>query len=233
MNKCQKCGKIFKKDYRRDKKWIKSNPQRFCSRFCANSNLHSVDTKIKIGDSLRGEWINITCKQCSKPMKIRKSSLGVKKFCSRKCLALFQHFSVDFSRKMSKALKGKTGGRKDFNGKNCGYYKGILFQSSWELAFIVYNLEYQLPIKRNFTYFPYTYQNELFKYYPDFICGSEYIEVKGWYSNRSKEKKEQFPKDKQLKVLLSEDMLPYITYCKTKYGRNYIDILRDKKPLIV
>lgn len=48
---CEKCGKEFFEDWRRDPKTRKT-PCRFCSRNCANSRVHSRETKEKISNGI-------------------------------------------------------------------------------------------------------------------------------------------------------------------------------------
>jgi hypothetical protein len=51
---CEKCGKEFFEDYRKDRDSVRKNPiPRFCSRGCANTHTPSVETKEKIKNSMR------------------------------------------------------------------------------------------------------------------------------------------------------------------------------------
>ena len=63
-----------------------------------------------------------------------------------------------------------------------GWYRGIWCDSSWELAYIVYNLNHNISVVRNTDKFPYIYNNRVKYYYPDFIVDNEYIEIKGYKS---------------------------------------------------
>ena len=60
-----------------------------------------------------------------------------------------------------------------------GYYKGIHCDSSWELAYVVYCIDHNIPIRRCKDRIPYE-ANGILKYYtPDFVINeSEIIEIK-------------------------------------------------------
>jgi len=73
-----------------------------------------------------------------------------------------------------------------------GWYKGFWCDSSWELAFVIYNLDFNNKIERNDKFFDYIYEGKNYKYYPDFILNNEYVEIKGYENEKSKEKKRQF-----------------------------------------
>ena len=48
-------------------------------------------------------------------------------------------------------------------------YKGYWCDSSWELAYVIYNLAQNIKFKRNYPGFTYIFNNKLRKFYPDFI----------------------------------------------------------------
>lgn len=126
---------------------------------------------------------------------------------------------------------GKSGGYRQGSGyKNIkrGFYKGIWCDSSWELAFLIYCLEHNIEIKRNFDKFPYYIENELHYYIPDFIVGNTYIEIKGHIDNKCKYKFEQFPKDKHLKIYYANDMKNFLNYVYKKYGTDFINLYDNK-----
>ena len=67
----------------------------------------------------------------------------------------------------------KCGGYKKGCGKGKkGWYKGYWCDSSWELAFVIYNLEHGIKFERNKQGFEYVFENKTYKYYPDFILGN-------------------------------------------------------------
>ena len=55
---CEKCGKEFFEDWRKDRKFIRKQPiPRFCSRKCSNTRVHSEECKEKIGVSVKESWV--------------------------------------------------------------------------------------------------------------------------------------------------------------------------------
>lgn len=108
-------------------------------------------------------------------------------------------------------VKGSGRGRK-------GYYKGIWCDSGWELAYVMYNLDHNIPFKRNTDSFPYEYQGEHRTYTPDFYENDCYIEIKGreWYIDEYK-----YPSCPNLKILRHEEMKPYLDYAIATYGDHY------------
>ena len=137
--------------------------------------------------------------------------------------------SEETRQKISNSAKrnGKSGGYRQGAGyKNIkrGFYKGIWCDSSWELAFLIYCLEHNIEIKRNFVKFPYYIENELHYYIPDFIVDNTYIEIKGRVDNKCKYKFEQFPKEKTLKIYYAKNMIPFLNYVYEKYGKDFIKL---------
>lgn len=112
-------------------------------------------------------------------------------------------------------------------GKN-GWYKGYWCDSSWELAFVIYNLDNNINFERNKKYFEYKYKEKIYKYYPDFILNGEYIEIKGYESEKSKEKKKQFPF--KLNTYYSAEMKPILEYVIKKYGNDFIKLYERHVP---
>ena len=132
-------------------------------------------------------------------------------------------FSQETREKLSKAatiFNMTKFDRKSGRGKR-GYYQGIYCQSSWELAYVVYLLEHDIPFIRNKKFFPYTYENKTHQYCPDFylIDTDEYVEIKGYYDERSKTKARQFPET--LIVLCKNEMKPILEYVINKYGNDF------------
>ena len=60
------------------------------------------------------------------------------------------------------------------------FYDGIFFDSSWELAFWIYNIENgNNNIKRPKIFFEYEYNGNIYKYFPDFEIDGKFYEIKG------------------------------------------------------
>lgn len=146
------------------------------------------------------------CVVCGKFHQFNRST------CGKSCLKKYSSIQ----------LVGKSGGWRNFggNGKS-GTYNGHIYQSSWELAWIVYHLDHGIEFIRPTEYFEYEFEGKIRKYYPDFylINNNEYVEVKGFWSENT-EAKINSVLDKGLKITVigGNDITPYLEYYKTKAG---------------
>lgn len=112
-----------------------------------------------------------------------------------------------------------------------GTYKGFYCDSSWELAFIMFMLDNNKNIKRNYTSF--TYINSSGKqslFYPDFMIDNTFYEIKGGYDIEADNKKNQFPEPDKLIWISETEIKPYIRYCEEKYGKDFICLYDIDKP---
>lgn len=137
------------------------------------------------------------------------------KYCSKKCY---------LSNIKTGICKGISGGyRKGAGRGKHGWYKEYYCDSSWELAWVIYQLEHSIPFKRNTEKFPYTFNGKSYSYVPDFILSNgEYVEIKGWPNEKTKSKISQFPHT--LNVLWKSDMEDIIDYVKQTYGKDFIKL---------
>ena len=106
------------------------------------------------------------------------------------------------------------------------------FDSSWELAFFIYNRDNGVDISRCYETFEYEYDSKIHHYTPDFKIGDKYIEIKGdymWsanglshiYSGDSEQKlvaKSKCMSDLGVQVLLKGDIDVALTYCVDKFN---------------
>lgn len=227
---CEKCGKEFFEDYRVDKGWRSKTISRFCSRACANSRTFSKESNQKKAESILktleakgwAEKIKL-CRGCGCKINFR-STTG---FC-KNCKETSEVYKQEHHLKLSKAAKGNGGYRLHSGRGKHGTYKGYRCDSSWELAYVVYNLEHNIPFIRNTEAFEYEFESKKHKYYPDFIEGDTYVEIKGYFQESVKAKTEQFPK--KLKVLYLKDMQKYLDYTKEKYGDKFWEVLYEDVP---
>lgn len=112
-----------------------------------------------------------------------------------------------------------------------GWYKGIYCDSSWELAFLIYNLDNNKKVIREERGFEYIYNNKKHKYYPDFLIDNIYYEIKGRDACPEITKiKMQAVKDNNfdIKILYKKDIDKYIKYVKNKYNVKRVEFLYDK-----
>ena len=104
-----------------------------------------------------------------------------------------------------------------------GWYHGIWFYSSWELAYVIYCLEHDITIARYKGSFQYLYHGKIRKYHQDFlVSGTEIVEIKGYVTEQWKEKMSQLPKNIQISVIGSREIVPYLRYVVQKYGKDFV-----------
>lgn len=136
--------------------------------------------------------------------------------------------SYEQRRNLSIALKGKTGGCRRGSGRGKkGWYKGFWCDSSWELAYVIYNLEHNIAFERNTEGFEYTFNGEKHFYYPDFKEENTYVEIKNFKTNKFSSKIECFKKP--LKVLMKNDLKTILEYVNQRYGADFIKLYEDYK----
>lgn len=103
--------------------------------------------------------------------------------------------------KISKALKGKTGGVRENSNKWRGQYHKkkdgslIWLDSSYEKTFVSFLDSNDIEWIKNTQRFPYYHKDEKFNYIPDFYLPEFqiWIEVKGWVKDKDFSKWKDFP----------------------------------------
>jgi len=201
---------------------------------------HSLETRLKISENQKGRVLSQeTRTKISQSLKGKESPLKGKlgkihssetkeklstSLKGRKSPLKGKSITEEHKLKISKANKGKPGkyNPKSSRGKS-GWYKGYWSDSSYELAYIIYNLEHNIPFERNTKSFEYiNSKGEKRKYYPDFIlpCG-KYIEIKNFISEDVLLKATSIS---SIEILCKNEMQPYLKYCKEKYGKDFISL---------
>lgn len=196
---------------------------RFCSAKCArgfSTKAKRDEINKKVSEKTRntvfvqGTRVNISTKLCKKCNLVEVKR--TQKYCDE-CRP------IALSENISKKNKGKTGGHREKSGRGiCGNYEGFFFQSSWELAWIIFSLDHGKIFTRNNEKFSYVYGNKTYKYVPDFILDNgEYVEVKGYWTDKWQSKMDQFPY--KLIVIGKQEIVPFINYAKQKYGDKFFE----------
>jgi len=227
---CIKCGSeyvvyVSEKDFNNKK--YKSH----CSRKCANSHLRTDESKLKSSKSNIGKtpWnkglVNIYSDQSnlkrSAALKIYYSNNTISKPGSGSKIG--RKLSSEIKNKISQSNKGKTGGLRQKGGRGKqGWYKGIYCNSSWELAYVIYCKDHNIDILRNKEGFEYTFNNQIFKFYPDFIVNNEFVEIKGYLDAKNKAKILQF--SKKLTVIDKNSINQFLDYVILTYGKDFIKL---------
>ena len=215
---CPKCGINHEK------------PGIYCSRECANSRKHSIETKLKISIALKSSEkakINAIksikprilqiCPICNKEFSYLKKKIRVRIYCSKECYNKDSECLYRY-----KSLGGKRAG--SGRGKK-GWYKNYFCDSSWELAWVIYNLDHNIKFERNKQYYEYLFEGKVLKFYPDFILeNNSLIEIKGYKSKQSLFKEKTF---QDIKFLYYEDLKEVFKYVENKYGKDYIKLYEN------
>lgn len=226
----------------------------FCSKSCATSYSGSCANPKNISFGTKNANKRLHVIQCSKCKKDLKVSLCVtKKLCddclsfTGKCCICGKDFITKNRRRKTcckeheKVLRAKSfsdnqkithscgGYRKGAGHGKKGWYKGYWCDSSWELAWVIYNLDHGIKFERCKEKFEYEFEGKKHNYYPDFkLEDGTYIEIKGYQYPNWKAKREQI--SIPLKIFYQEDIQKIVNYVKNKYGSNWIELYDNSKP---
>jgi len=203
----QKCAAIYTQKDGGHCKWSEENKKRLSE--MAKSN-PSWNRNYKFKDKIKK-----ICPMCNIEFEKLPSQI-YQICCSKKCSTVWIN--------KTGYLKGKSGGyRKEAGRGKMGWYKEYYCQSSWELAWVIYNLDHNISFRRNTNGFEYIFENKKYKFYPDFILDDgSYVEIKGYPNKKTNNKITQFPH--KLNVLFEKDMSPFLEYVKLKYGNDFIKL---------
>lgn len=203
--KCTICGNVFKtrREMQEHRKQHEKTQNHFCVCYCKFCGRKSTS---KEGNTLHE-------KSClENPNRVSGSNFG-------------KHISDETREKLKKNAGGY---RKNAGHGKRGYYKGLYCMSSWELAWVVYQLEHGKNVLQCTEKFPYKMNGVKHNYTPDFIIDNVYYEIKNWHRPDTKYKVDSFPKDKTLVLIEGKKaMEKYIKYTEEKYGKDFCKLLYE------
>lgn len=222
MKECKKCNKEFEPSKglinfcsmkcRQGKQWTEEDKKRKSSAAVNSEKVKSAnkilgDNKIKSFPGLRINGYRITKENiCSVCDKIVLTTIVKNQLYHNKC---WRSISGGYKQGSS---RGKS-----------GWYEGYWCDSSWELAWVIYNLDHEIKFERNKEGFEYEYENKKYKYYPDFILeDGTYIEIKNYNCDRLRAKLKMFPNS--IEVLYKENLKEIFNYIHNKYGKDFIKL---------
>ena len=211
-------------------KWICKCNETFSSRRILQE--HHKKCSIFKDKKIKQDAVDHTCNFCKKSWVTTESGFKTHlKFCKFNPNRVKNKMEgTHISEETRQKLKACAGGyRKGAGRGKRGYYKGLYCMSSWELAWVVYQLEHGKVVEQCKEKFKYVMNNETHYYTPDFIMDGIYYEIKNWHRPDTDFKINYFPKDKRL--ILIEGCLnkPFLDYVIEKYGKNFYDVLYEQK----
>ena len=137
-----------------------------------------------------------------------------------------KHHSKKTKRLLSKKMKEYSHlNAKRNSWAKMGWYDNIWMMSTYELAYYIYIRDLGENIIRCTDRFMYKYLNEFHYYTPDFIVNNNYIEIKGYETEKDFAKYEAV---NNLIVLRYDEIKPMIEYVKQKYKVSNLDELYVK-----
>lgn len=104
--------------------------------------------------------------------------------------------------------------RRHSHGKH-GYFNGIYFMSTWELAYYIFSKEHNHEIVRCDKRFRYQLEGKYHYYTPDFIEDGTFVEVKGWETELDKLKYQVVD---NLKVVYYNEIKQMIQFVEDLYN---------------
>jgi len=229
LKNCPKC----KNEFNAYSIW---GTKKFCSRKCGNSHQKTDEQKFKISQSIKNspkaleahknqrekfQKISKICPVCEKSFLVRSSAVN-KIYCNRTCY---------LSDSKHKYRAQTSGGYRENSGRSkSGYYQGIYCGSTYELCWVIYNVDHKIVFSR----FKGALENQYLKYYPDFILGDNktIIEIKGFEKQESVDKKTKLAESfgYTVKVLRYQDLQYAFEYVKQTYTDRYQTLYDDYKP---
>lgn len=203
---------------------------RFCGKVCKNSNSQRNHSRLcKSNPGKQNTYFATNQKEVNELKKANGVSNHYTK--ARQLGLLPPQITEETRNKLSSNAKNKTKEVRDLSAKKSSdtiskkilegtwhtyyssakkcKYKDVQLDSSWELKYAIWLDESNIKWIRCKERFPYVFEGKPHFYIPDFfLCGTkEYIEIKGFKTNKDESKWNQFPKELVLKVLLKEDLI--------------------------
>lgn len=209
---CKKCGRVFTPS---------KGLLNYCSLKCRNSRVFSEESKEKKRKSNSNQIPWNKGKNWFKKKNSNTTTI---------CLSCGKEISCKiYNKKKYHAecwLKSSGGYRKGSGVGKSGWYKGYWCDSSYELAWVIYNIEHNISFTRNKQKYEYYWDNKKKYYIPDFILNGEIIEIKGYLNKQTIVKLNLIP---NLKILFKKDLIHVFEYVEGKYGKNFTYLYEDKK----
>ncbi len=123
------------------------------------------------------------------------------------------------------------GYRKGSGRSKSGYYKGIYCGSTYELCWVIYNIDHKIPFER----FPGKLEKDGVVYYPDFLLpdGKTIVETKGYEKKESVDKKTKVAESfgYTVKILYKDDLQYAFDHVEKIYNtKKFYELYDGYKP---
>ena len=153
------------------------------------------------------------------------------KYCLN-CKSLFHSYNKNakYCSKLCATKSPNLGGYRENSGKSkTGYCEGIYCGSTYELAWVIYNLDHNISFSRFDGYIIYDSDR---KYFPDFIQNNTIIEIKGyWQPNVDKKAEAALNAGYDIKILYKKDLMYCFNYIKEEYNVPIHTLFDNYKPI--
>ena len=120
-------------------------------------------------------------------------------------------------------------------------YNNVLFDSSWELAFYIYYVDYNFTVIRTPCSIDYSYEGNEHKYFPDFKIQNRIFEIKGpQFFNEEGKLINPYDSSENIRaaakhkcmlennVIIITDCSKYLDYVNNKYGKDFLRSCRTE-----
>lgn len=221
---CEKCGKVMTEKF---------GSGRFCSRACANSRERSDEVKQKISQGVTTTGQEFHTREKFLKIGADNHARALEKYYKNPSICECCGAIIEYDKRHRKTCSESCynqiiGGLRAGSGTGKhGWYKGYYCDSSYELAYVIYNLDHGIQFERNKnSYFYVGSDNKEHRYYPDFIQNNELVEVKG-YVTLDVYFKLASVNDFPIKLLTLEDINYMIQYVKNTYHVKNLEDLYD------
>lgn len=208
MSNCKKCGVEF-------------TPTKglinYCTIQCRNSRVFSEKTNEKKRNSNLGQIPWNKGKTSGEESLVKSICL----FCGNEII----HTKWKPKKYHAECWTKCSGGyRKGSGVGKGGWYKGYWCDSSYELAWVIFNIEHGNSFVRNTQEFEYVWEGKKRKYVPDFIINGELIEIKGYTDEHIRTKLKSVS---NLQVIYKENLKKEFEYVEGKYGKDFIRLYEE------
>ena len=222
---CPKCNKEFEIKIT-NSEYKKNRFRKFCSRKCANSKEWTEENKKKLSDICKSsEKVKKSNKLIGEKLKLRYNKKGIEFTCLHCNKKGYDNRTGKHDKRKYHPecwLKCSGGLRKGSSRGKQGWYKGYWCDSSYELSFLIYCLEHDIKIERNYKGYKYIYHGKNHTYYPDFRVNGILTEIKNYRSELTNEKLKSV--DERIDIIYTDTIKPYLKYVRNKYGNNFVEL---------